>query len=615
MDTTSRTPVLFPGLTQEGGGCDDIKIDPSNSSNIWLSYGGNIYKSTNRGTTFTKLTGYTVPTLNANNGSPAKAYGPYIAIDPNNSNIVYVSTPAQGVQRTLDGGSNWTTVPDTNGGFVPYAFNSPSLVVDTTSTTSNAIGTGAKSFTTASNINNYTSGVSYAKVWQTSNPANNMYGLLTGTAPNYTLTVPANSAFGSGSGITAWSFSPIVDGSHGANVAGGHCICFDISASTMSTGSGSFSGLSRTKNIYVSTYGIGVYFSSDGGQSFSLLNTTGMPKAVKRMAVTTGGVVWIADDMYTSFSNVTKYASGTWSADIHTGHAGTIWYHSLAIDPNNQSRVVFMEGNQPTVSVFDGTSWINCAGSRAKRPVVSSGDVDWLADLYTNSDGFANCDTKFDPSVANKIWTGAEGVWYFTCPTVDAASVTFTQQTRGIEEFIGNNIIVASRRQRRAGAGLDVGYPCLQDKHARHLSQPPFGRRGQHAIRPDAWVLLSITFGAIRPKVVAIIQDGGTGPRDKSGYSTNIGGVGTWTEFTAKPNSQAQGAHIAIADTNTAVWVSATTEADRAVQIFHHGRPPTTRQVRLSGTPFPFLAERHFTAESPFFATIELQQVYRVRQD
>lgn len=540
------------GLPQDCTGADDIKIDPSNSANIWLSYAGTFYKSTNRGTTFTALSGYTVAALNSANGSPAKVFGPYIAIDPNNGNIVYISTPAQGVQVTLDGGATWATLAATNGGLQPYS-NTPALVVNTTSATSNSVGTGAKNFTTAGSIS-YNAGFSYVKVWQTSNPANNMYGLLSGSGTSYTVTVPTGSAFGSGSGITDWSFSSIMDTNNGGNCAGGHCIAFDKSASTISTGSGSYSGLLRTKNIYISTYGIGVFSSTDGGQTWTLLNSTGMPLAVKQMKVSSTGVVWTCDDMYGSQSNIGKYAAGAWTVNMNVN--GQKWFTSFDVDPGNANRVVVVQADQPTIQVTldAGATWpVLGAGSRAKRPVVSSGDVDWLADLYTNTDGFANCDTKFDPVVANKVWIGAEGVWYFTVPTVNNQNITFTQQSRGIEEFIGNNIMSLPGD---SGAVLVSTWdiPVFKTKTLDTYPPHPGGVLGN--TQTGLYRGYSFDYLWSDPSKVVTITQVGTVDTDHSGYSTNYGNNGSWTEFATKPNALGKGGHIAIFDTNSCVWVS-----------------------------------------------------------
>ena len=38
-----------------GNGVDDIRIDPQNSNNIWMQWGGNVYRSNDKANTFAEL--------------------------------------------------------------------------------------------------------------------------------------------------------------------------------------------------------------------------------------------------------------------------------------------------------------------------------------------------------------------------------------------------------------------------------------------------------------------------------------------------------------------------------------------------------------------------------
>src|SRR5258708_5177359 len=50
--TVSAMPV---GTAPSGDGCDEIRIDPTNTSNIWMLWNGNLYKSTNKAASFTTV--------------------------------------------------------------------------------------------------------------------------------------------------------------------------------------------------------------------------------------------------------------------------------------------------------------------------------------------------------------------------------------------------------------------------------------------------------------------------------------------------------------------------------------------------------------------------------
>lgn len=80
-----------------------LAYDPSNSNNVWATYGTfsgtSVYRSTNSGATWTAASG-TAP--NALPAVPAFS----VVVDPANSSRVYVGTDI-GVFTTIDGGANW----------------------------------------------------------------------------------------------------------------------------------------------------------------------------------------------------------------------------------------------------------------------------------------------------------------------------------------------------------------------------------------------------------------------------------------------------------------------------------------------------------------------------
>ena len=113
-------------LIQEGGGCEDIKIARSNSSVVWLSQLGNIYKSIDGGRTCSFV--FRPPNLNGRyfNDSPNRTSGPFLAIDPVNPNHVLVSTPCCGTYRTTNG-TSFAQVPGVGLGLTNYINNTPSV--------------------------------------------------------------------------------------------------------------------------------------------------------------------------------------------------------------------------------------------------------------------------------------------------------------------------------------------------------------------------------------------------------------------------------------------------------------------------------------------------------
>ncbi|MCF6407273.1 T9SS type A sorting domain-containing protein [Chitinophaga filiformis] len=109
-------------------GVEALALDPQNANNIYMlcgtSYinGGRtaILKSTDKGNTFT----YTDVTslFKAHGNGSGRGNGERLVVDPNNSNILFCGTRANGLWKSTDGGVTWnlawngvTTTPNENG--------------------------------------------------------------------------------------------------------------------------------------------------------------------------------------------------------------------------------------------------------------------------------------------------------------------------------------------------------------------------------------------------------------------------------------------------------------------------------------------------------------------
>ncbi|MEM6561445.1 MAG: hypothetical protein AAF656_07575 [Planctomycetota bacterium] len=108
-------------------GVESIAIDPSNPDIVYISLPydrtqlvglgnndtpGSVYKSTDRGLNFVKSN---LAVEMSPNSKQYRSHGERMAVDPNNSNIVYYGTRDQGLQRSTDGGFNFANVTGTNG--------------------------------------------------------------------------------------------------------------------------------------------------------------------------------------------------------------------------------------------------------------------------------------------------------------------------------------------------------------------------------------------------------------------------------------------------------------------------------------------------------------------
>ena len=410
------TTVAMPALSvtnADGGpvlggvGCDMIAGD--SAGDIWISYNGNAFVSTNVGVSFT-ATCYTGQTPTAN-ASTIKAFDPKIAVDPNNASVVYLSTPSGALQFTKDQGITCSSVG--------------------------------------------------------------------------TLATPTSS--------------------------GGYLIAFDTSGGTTTV-----SGQTRTKSVYVSVYGTGVYHSNDGGQTWTL--TTGTPTTHVYMVCDPTGVLWLVDNSLGSgIGNARKY-NGTWSSPSFTNNNVLV---AVAVDVNNctltsNCHVFFNIGGGVGAWAFsaDGGGTWNVTSTKT----ITSVDVPWIASQIAGI-GFYTSGAAFDSS--GNAYTGSEGV-FSTTPATSGSTAAWASFTAGIEEFETNQIITSPGTSGSLiVAGWDVGCFTLASPFtsfpgdSRHGCATPNQANLQHAY--------SLDWSALTPNNLVSLVD------SQGGY----GGGGSYISYSA----------------------------------------------------------------------------------
>src|SRR5262245_51105664 len=96
------------GALDFGEGVYEIKVAPSNSSRLYMMYRGSVYRSDNKGGTWTKTAFATLSTVGPNDNY--RNWGQKMAVDPANPDVVYVGTPQNGLFVTSNGGTSWQSV-------------------------------------------------------------------------------------------------------------------------------------------------------------------------------------------------------------------------------------------------------------------------------------------------------------------------------------------------------------------------------------------------------------------------------------------------------------------------------------------------------------------------
>lgn len=145
--TTTRMPAsAFTNLVTDGtGGVYAIRIAPSNSSRIYMTYLNKVYRSDDKGASFT-LTGFSALALSPNYA--LSQYGPRMAVDPANPDVCYLSTDSAGVWVTTNAGSSWSkvsTIANNNGsglGVIAFDASSGTTGGNTNTIYASASGTG-----------------------------------------------------------------------------------------------------------------------------------------------------------------------------------------------------------------------------------------------------------------------------------------------------------------------------------------------------------------------------------------------------------------------------------------------------------------------------------------
>src|SRR5262245_21867742 len=309
----------------------------------------------------------------------------------------------------------------------------------------------------------------------------------------------------------------------------GHAgIAFDPNSGRSSDG--------KTKTIFISSYGNGVYRSTNAGGTFSAL--TGGPKNVSHAKVAKDGIYYVAGD---DGSKVWKYQAGSWTDITPVSEAWT----TVVTDPFDPARVVAIRaGGYLDISQDRGATWSGIIWGPEGRNGRVAKDIPWLA--WSKEDFMSEGDLMFDPTTPNRLWF-AEGIgfWHADIRGTPEA-VVFTSQSAGIEQLVANWVI-------HPPGGRPV--VASWDRPVFFVSNPD-AFPATHG--PDnAQALLmgwSVDYATTDPSfIVALMNWGGV---EKSGYSRD--GGRTWEPFAAQPPLSPAGkfgGSIASSTPTNFVWV------------------------------------------------------------
>ena len=119
INSTSMPASFVANAQLYNDGVFAIQVAPSNSSDMYMVYPvygvdtsfSSVYKSTNKGTTWTQTNFTPIDNSSDLNASgPYRMWGQKMAINPTNPDNVYFGTGSSGLFVTTDGGNTWSTV-------------------------------------------------------------------------------------------------------------------------------------------------------------------------------------------------------------------------------------------------------------------------------------------------------------------------------------------------------------------------------------------------------------------------------------------------------------------------------------------------------------------------
>jgi len=316
----------------------------------------------------------------------------------------------------------------------------------------------------------------------------------------------------------------------------GRFIKFDIS-------SGTVGGV--TKIIYIGT-AKGVYRSSDGGASFSLM--TGGPTDVRRASIANDGTMYVTTTA--ANGSIVKWNGSSWLA---INPDATRSFSAVAVNPVNSNEVLTASSGTwnndklyrtTTGGVSGGWTPMNVTRDNTEAPHSLGGNVS-LGNAGHNIDMFC-----FDPFNVGQAWFSD---WTDVAKTTDvwAGTVNWVLHDAGLEEVAttGQLVCPPSGRNVLLSATGDVGGFDHQS-----FTEPPSKGMASFFPTSSGINMSGVDIQYTNPGFIARTGSNGWNGPAEGGYSDN--GGQNYTPFPTKPSGAVRGRVAVSATSPVILWVS-----------------------------------------------------------
>jgi len=314
LDWNSENQVTYQGV-------ESLALDPQNANNLYLlagtSYfnGGKtaILKSTDKGNTFTEVV--VTSQFTAHGNRLGRANGERLAVDPNNSNVLFCGTGSNGLWKSTNGGLTW------------------SLAWNGVTTTSNGNGICFVVFDPSSVSGGVTQTI-YIGVSRTG--ANNIYKSTDGGS-TFTAIQPDNSFMPHRAVLSSDNstlYVSMADGEGPSNGGNGRVY-------KLATATGTWTNITPNGNNY--PYG-GV--SVDPSNANRIIVSTENAYSNNQFGATWGDFIFLSTDGGSTWTQKLSYTSTLNNNGIGwIASRGIHWAGSIDFDPLNTARVRVISGN------------------------------------------------------------------------------------------------------------------------------------------------------------------------------------------------------------------------------------------------------------------------------